>query len=84
MCFDMLSSTTDDVQGKETLVRETGAHKRRFTVTLDCTASGTMLTPFVTCKAKTDRALKKMTYNAGDIGATNQPKGWMDNKLMHA
>ena len=61
-----------------------GAHKRRFTVTLACTASGTMLTPFVTFKAKTDWALKKMTYNVGDIDVTNQPKGWMDGKLMNA
>ena len=42
-----------------------------------------MLTPFVTFKAKTDRALKKMTYNARDIIVTNQHKGWMDSKLMH-
>ena len=35
MWFDMPSSTTVDVQGKrEILVRGTGAHKRRFTVTL--------------------------------------------------
>ena len=83
MCFDMPSSTTIDVRGKkEILVRGTGAHKRRFTITLSCTASGAMLTPFVTFKAKTDRTLKKMTYNARDIVVTNQPKGWMDSKLM--
>ena len=63
MCFDTPSSTAVDVRGKkEILVRGTGAHKRRDTVTLACTASGTMLTPFVTYKAKTDQALKKMTY----------------------
>ena len=44
----------------------------------------TMLTPFVTFKAKTDWALKKMTYNVGDIVVTNQLKGWMDSKLMNA
>ena len=49
MCFDMPSSTTVDVrEKKEILVRGAGAHKRRFTVNLACTASGTMLTPFVT------------------------------------
>ena len=54
MCFDMPSSTAADVRGKkDILVRGTGAHKRRFTVTLACTASETMLTPFVTFKAKT-------------------------------
>ena len=48
MCFDMPSSTTIDVRGKkEILVRGTGAHKRRFTITLSCTASGAMLTSFV-------------------------------------
>ena len=47
MWFDMPSSTTVDAQGKkEILVQGTGAHKRRFTVTLACTASGMMLTPF--------------------------------------
>ena len=39
-----------------------------------------MLTLFVTFKAKTDWALKKMTYNVGDIVVT---KEWMDSKLMH-
>ena len=53
MRFDMPTSTTVDVRGKkEILVRRTGAHKRRFTVTLACTASGMMLTPFVTLKPK--------------------------------
>ena len=84
MCFDMPSNTTIDVCGKkEILVRGTGAHKRRFTVTLACTASGEMLKPFVTFKAKTDRVLKKMNYSERDIIVTNQPKGWMDSNLMH-
>ena len=41
--------------------------------------SGTMLTLFLTFKAKTDRALKKMAYNVGDVVT----KGRMDSKLMH-
>ena len=43
-----------------------------------------MLTLFVTFKAKTDWALKKMTYNVGGIAVTHQPKGRMDSTLMHA
>ena len=53
-------------------------------MTLACTASGMMLTLFVTFKAKTDWALKKMTYNVGGIAVTHQPKGRMDSTLMHA
>ena len=45
---------------------------------------GDDLSPFVTFKSKTGRALKNMTYNAREIIVTNQPKGWMDGKLMRA
>ena len=83
VCFDMVSNTTVDKQGtKEIIVRSTGAHKRRFTVTLTCTASGQMLQSFVTFKANTDRILKKIKAKETDVIVTTQSKGWMDYKLM--
>ena len=60
----------------------TGAHKRRFTVTLtSCTASGQMLQPFVTFKAKTEHILKKIKVKENDV-ITTQANRWMDYKLM--
>ena len=83
VCFDMASNTTVDKRGtKEIIVRGTGAHKRHFTVTLTCTASGQMLQPFVTFKANTDRILKKIKAKETDVIVTTQSKGWMDYKLM--
>ena len=84
VCFDMPSNATIAKCGqKEILIRGTGAHKRRFTVTLACTASGVMLKPFLTFKAKTDRSLKTINVSEKEIIITTQPRGWMDSQLMH-
>lgn len=81
--FDMAANSTIEKRGKnEVVIRSTGAHKRRFTVTLTCTAAGQMLQPFVTFKAKTERMLKKIQYNEKDVIITTQAKGWMDQKLL--
>ena len=83
VCFDMASNSTIAKKGsREVIIRGTGAHKRRFTVTLTCTASGKMLQPFVTFKAKTQRILKKIPIKECNVIVTTQPKGWMDHKLM--
>ena len=68
VCFDMASNTTVDRQGKkEVIIWGTGAHKCRFTVNLTCTASGQMLQPFVTFKAKTECILKKIKVKENDV-----------------
>lgn len=42
--FDMASNSTIEKRGKtEVVIRGTGAHRRRFTVTLTCTAAGELL-----------------------------------------
>ena len=83
VCFDMPSNSTIYRCGsKEVVICGTGAHKRRFTITLACTASGEMLTPFVTFKAKTDHCLKKIVYKESEIIVTTQDNGWMDHSLM--
>ena len=66
----------------EVIIRSTGAHKRDCTVTLTCTASGKMLQPFVTFKAKTQHILKKIKTKECDVIVTAQPKEWMDHQLM--
>lgn len=67
VCFDMPSGTTIDRRGKrEIIVCGTGAHKRRLTVTLVCTAAGEMLKPSITFKAKTDCLLKTLNVSNAD------------------
>ena len=59
VCFDMASnSTVAKKESREVIIRSTGALKRCFTVTLTCTASGKMIQPFMTLKAKTQHILK--------------------------
>ena len=80
VCFDMPSVSTIAKKGaREVIVHGTGAHKRRYTVTLTCTASGKMLQPFITFKAKTSRILKKITAKDSNVTVTTQAQGWMDH-----
>ena len=52
-----------------------------FLVFLNCTASGQMLQPFVTFKAKPERILK---VKENDAIIITQANGWMDYKrVMH-
>ena len=79
----MASNTTVDRQGKkEVIIRGTGAHKCRFTVTLICTASGQMPQPFVAFKEKTEHILKKIKVKENEGVITIQANECIDYKLM--
>ena len=79
----MASNTTVDRQGKrEVIIRGTGAHKCRFTVTLICTASGQMPQPFVAFKERTEHILKKIKVKENEGVITIQANECIDYKLM--
>ena len=80
--LDSVPKKVVDQRGKKTIhVRTTGSEKNRITVTLCCSASGTILTPFVVFKGKTMRPLKNVTIPDGVV-ATTQEKAWMDELRM--
>ena len=58
------------------IVRGTGVHKQCFTAT----ASGKMLQPFVTFKAKTNMTIQDIHFE--ELINTVQPKGWIDGSFM--
>ena len=79
---DLVPSKVVDSKGKKTInVRTTASEKNRVTVTLCCTASGEMLSPFVVFKGKTKRGIKKVSVPHGVV-CTTQAKGWMDEERM--
>ena len=80
--LDSVPRKVVDKKGKKTIhVRTTGSEKNKITVTLCCSAAGTILSPFVVFKGMTMRPLKDVTIPDGVV-ATTQKKAWMDEARM--
>jgi hypothetical protein len=80
--FDMPNNYTVAKKGdRQVRIRGTGSDKRRISVVLTATASGTMLKPLIIFKGKTARSIKGVQVPS-TVAVAYQKKGYMGTMTM--
>jgi hypothetical protein len=77
--FDMPRGYTVAEKGaKQVRIRGTGADKRRISIVLTASATGTMLKPMIIFKGKSPRCIKDVKADRNKVAVAYQQKAYMD------